>query len=193
MLTGRASLLLTPDAAAMNGQPCTFLSEVPSLSPYQHWYQVVDLLFLQPLQHPHYSTGWLSASKSPSRRKCQTSCLYPPHKQNNYLMPLIYQVSISLCIHIVKCKTGRQLTVCGSYVRVHVCFASACASKVHCNRATPVTWANKCVSTNVTLFNPYPTAFPYGNGMVLHFYQQQESSMTKTVHKVINKGLKTYV
>ena len=40
---------------------------------------------------------------------------------------------------------------------------------------------------------PYPTAFPYGNGMVLHFYQQQESSMTKTVHKVINKGLKTYV
>ena len=20
--------------------------------------------------------------------------------------------------------------------------------------------------------NPYPTAFPYGNGMVLHFYQQ---------------------
>ena len=32
-----------------------------------------------------------------------------------------------------------------------------------------------------------------GNGMVLHFYQQQESSTTKTVHKVINKGLKTYV
>ena len=46
---------------------------------------------------------------------------------------------------------------------------------------------------NVVLFNPYPTAFPYGNGMVLHFYQQQESSTTKTVHKVINKGLKTYV
>ena len=41
--------------------------------------------------------------------------------------------------------------------------------------------------------NPYPTAFPYGNGTVLHFYQQQESSTTKTVHKVINKGLKTYV
>ena len=41
--------------------------------------------------------------------------------------------------------------------------------------------------------NPYPTAFPYANGMVLHFYQQQESSTTKTVHKVINKGLKTYV
>ena len=42
-------------------------------------------------------------------------------------------------------------------------------------------------------FNPYPTAFPYGNCMVLHFYQQQESGTTKTVHKVINKGLKTYV
>ena len=42
-------------------------------------------------------------------------------------------------------------------------------------------------------FNPYPTTFLYGNGMVLHFYQQQESSTTKTVHKVINKGLKTYV
>ena len=44
-----------------------------------------------------------------------------------------------------------------------------------------------------TNINPYPTAFPYGNGMVLHFYQQQESSTTKTVHKVINEGLKTYV
>ena len=45
----------------------------------------------------------------------------------------------------------------------------------------------------IHLINPYPTAFPYGNGIVLHFYQQQESSTTKTVHKVINKGLKTYV
>ena len=43
------------------------------------------------------------------------------------------------------------------------------------------------------MFNPYPTEFPYGNGMVLHFYQQQESSTTKTVHKVINKRLKAYV
>ena len=42
-------------------------------------------------------------------------------------------------------------------------------------------------------FNPYHTAFPYGNGTVLHFYQQQESRTTKTVHKVINKGLKAYV
>ena len=48
-------------------------------------------------------------------------------------------------------------------------------------------WKDMCC------INPYPTAFPYGNGMVLHFYQQQESSTTETVHKVINKGLKTYV
>ena len=45
----------------------------------------------------------------------------------------------------------------------------------------------------ILYFIPYHTAFPYGNGMVLHFYQQQESSTTKTVHKVINKGLKMYV
>ena len=57
--------------------------------------------------------------------------------------------------------------------------------------STNSTWLSIC-SCSVSL-NPYPTAFPYGNGMVLHFYQQQESSTTKTVHKVINKGLKTYV
>ena len=49
------------------------------------------------------------------------------------------------------------------------------------------------VGLRTNCLNPYPTAFPYGNGMVLHFYQQQESSTTKTVHKVINKGLKAYV
>ena len=54
-------------------------------------------------------------------------------------------------------------------------------------------YSNRLGRIILWLFNPYPTAFPYGNGMVLHFYQQQESSTTKTVHKVINKGLKTYV
>ena len=54
-------------------------------------------------------------------------------------------------------------------------------------------WELYLHSPHNALLNPYPTAFPYGNGMVLHFYQQQESSTTKTVHKVINKGLKTYV
>ena len=88
------------------------------------------------------------------------------------------------------------------------------------HRANNVLWENKGLSYNIppgtkqvahsdvcalqrkidrviaeleSWFNPYPTAFPYGNGMVLHFYQQQESSTTKTVHKVINKRLKTYV
>ena len=49
------------------------------------------------------------------------------------------------------------------------------------------------MSYTIESINPYPTAFPYGNGMVLHFYQQQESSTTKTVHKLINKGFKAYV
>ena len=53
-----------------------------------------------------------------------------------------------------------------------------------------VTKLHNALPSNI---NPYPTAFPYGNGMVLHSYQQQESSTTKNVHKVINKGLKTYV
>ena len=55
---------------------------------------------------------------------------------------------------------------------------------------TPRPTARSAYTTDI---NPYPTAFPYGNGMVLHFYQQQESSTTKTVHKVINKRLTAYV
>ena len=62
------------------------------------------------------------------------------------------------------------------------------------NKVTLTSFLTQDIVTSfLTLFNPYPTAFPYGNGMVLHFYQQQETSMTKTVHKVINKGLKAYV
>ena len=57
---------------------------------------------------------------------------------------------------------------------------------------TPVRPTTEKVERVGNMINPYPTAFPYGNVMVL-FYQQQESSTTKTVHKVINKGLKTYV
>ena len=57
------------------------------------------------------------------------------------------------------------------------------------------TWLTRTLLYRVhsCILNPYPTAFPYENGMVLHFYQQQESSTTKTVHKVIDKGLKAYV
>ena len=50
-----------------------------------------------------------------------------------------------------------------------------------------------CAAELQIIYNPYPSAFPYGNGMVLHFCQQQESSTTKTVHRVINKGFKAYV
>jgi len=83
-------------------------------------------------------------------------------------------------------------------------------NSVQRNPEVPRSWINgpgkftvqlKYKSSNLTRhacmykrnINPYPTAFPYGNVMVLHFYQQQESSTTKTLHKVINKGLKTYV
>ena len=59
--------------------------------------------------------------------------------------------------------------------------------------ACPPTLTDRPYLALFKLINPYPTAFPYGNGMVLHFYQQQESSTTKTVHKVINKGLKADV
>ena len=61
-------------------------------------------------------------------------------------------------------------------------------SGLHCNH-----YLSKYKTKMYQDINPYPTAFPYGNGMVLHFYQQQESSTTKPVHKVINKRLKTYV
>ena len=67
------------------------------------------------------------------------------------------------------------------------------SAKLHANPFSVSPVANcECIHGQGDV-NPYPTAFPYGNGMVLHFYQQQESSTIKTVHKVINKGRKTYV
>ena len=74
--------------------------------------------------------------------------------------------------------------------RIQMAKSSALKEKTLLKSKMDLNWRKKVVNfTN----NPYPTAFPYGNGMVLHFYQQQESSTTKTVHKVINKRLKTYV
>ena len=64
--------------------------------------------------------------------------------------------------------------------------------KIYCKLHTVLSYL-ACYPLYMLYLNPYPTAFPYGNGMVLHFYQQQESSTTKTVHKVINKGLKAHV
>ena len=79
------------------------------------------------------------------------------------------------------------------------------SSEIQQYQKPTLTFANPVVTVRTTYFGiknlslatqciyPYPTAFPYGNGMVLHFCQQQESNTTKIVHKVINKGLKTYV
>ena len=78
----------------------------------------------------------------------------------------------------------KDLVLCKRREHIYIMF--------YLTRIYDIHW--KYVSVEYTQeYNPYPTAFPYGNGMVLHFYQQQESSTTKTVHKVINKGLKTYV
>ena len=79
---------------------------------------------------------------------------------------------------------------CIAYMQMALWTVNINYSSVDCTVAALLTW-NFVFSP--MLLNPYPTAFPYGNGMVLHFYQQQEGSTTKTVHKVINKGLKTYV
>ena len=76
-----------------------------------------------------------------------------------------------------------------SHGMVHCCPQKPESSQVSINCIHLLAWGSRyCVD-----INPYPTAFPYGNGMVLHFYQQQESSTTKTVHRVINKRLKAYV
>ena len=87
-------------------------------------------------------------------------------------------------------KKYTHLTACTSDYKLWSPNYSAWSGRnheVYCNKA----WSWKSLRKKRNI--PYPTAFPYGNDMVLHFYQQQESSTTKTVHKVINKGLKTYV
>ena len=91
--------------------------------------------------------------------------------------------------------TGRQWFALDGFTSGNACLLIQCVvSKKALNdsRIDPLI-SITLLTQLLLLFNPYPTAFPYGNGMVLHFYQQQESSTTKTVHKVINKGLKTYV
>ena len=90
-------------------------------------------------------------------------------------------------------RNYRNMAAYSNDSKLHV-LKHAHATKVSCTRLLCIYLRehNQDVFALV-YFNPYPTAFPYGNGMVLHFYQQQESSTTKTVHKVINKRLKTYV
>ena len=94
----------------------------------------------------------------------------------------------------------RQATLCGCFYQSVpdniTIFRYLCLPPKHFIQSRGSFWYGcRLLIRNVWVnrFNPYPTAFPYGNGMVLHFYQQQESSTTKTVHKVFNKGLKAYV
>ena len=94
-------------------------------------------------------------------------------------------------MYMLKSKESSQhQSVCVFNIRVSVWFVNGYFKEVG---VLKVTFHHNLLEQFCNLFNPYPTAFPYGNGMVLHFYQQQESSTTKTVHKVINKGLKAYV
>ena len=72
------------------------------------------------------------------------------------------------------------------------CFDKECLGFFRSKEQAKMKWVQDPSQSNIDII-PYPTAFPYGNGMVLHFYRHQESSTTKTVHKVINKGLKAYV
>ena len=107
---------------------------------------------------------------------------------------------ITQWIRVVISETGNELSRCGSCSSVTTvtgllsCNIHAVMHVMYDNTVSAGNWCQVKVCYSITpTNNPYPTAFPYGNGMVLHFYQQQESSKTKTVHKVINKGLKTYV
>jgi len=68
-----------------------------------------------------------------------------------------------------KCETDRRPLL--QYVLKQNISYYICNSEVNLKGKVPV-----------HAINPYSTAFPYGNDMVLHFYQQQESSTTKTVH-----------
>ena len=98
-----------------------------------------------------------------------------------HFFPGITLYYFSLFILFVLCQWNCE--------RACPCSRSPLVYRCH-NFLLPQVWKLNCKRF---IINPYPTAFPYGNGMVLHFYQQQESSTTKTVHKVINKGLKAYV
>ena len=132
---------------------------------------------------------------------------------------LLYEGSafLFICLVTLHCKTICQSLWCGCSIRGNQITLKSCHDSIALKRSdnvsSPLFLRLKgkvgvrnhcaiCMSLRVCLVlyhfkfwsdNPYPTAFPYGNGMVLHFYQQQESSTTKTVHKVINKRLKTYV
>ena len=119
------------------------------------------------------------------------SCRIWGQKRRHMTFTRTLEIPQKLMWFVAKCKMLKTLT----------CHLPGFVTKM-CPSANLWNWTRrKCAilfqeegdPSHFTSYNPYPTAFPYGNGMVLHFYQQQESSTTKTVHKVINKRLKTYV
>ena len=116
----------------------------------------------------------------------------PPNVHQNYYTMLTPSVRVTGLRYYTKLrKAGRQTT---HTVGAVGWLSLSVVNGIHLeNPNSPKPESNKSKRKILNTINPYPTAFPYGNGMVLHFYQQQESSTTKTVHKVINKGLKTYV
>jgi len=143
----------------------------PSLSSYQHWYQVVDLLvFLQKLQYPHHSAGcYVHQNHHLGVTVKHPVCTHDTSKTVTSCHWYI-EYSTSLCIHIVKCKTGQHLSVCDSYVRVHMCFASVCvcASTILFNKATPETPIN---ASRLTLH------------CLVQLYQSQEIQRTAPMWK----------
>ena len=120
-----------------------------------------------------------------------------PRRKQSYI-PIHFRRSLFPSLFIGKwvCKTVRtdgSIRTIGKVGDGKAAFAFTMRD-THSSDPPEITSTSHCVTFCCRWsLNPYPTAFPYGNGMVLHFYQQQESSTTKTVHKVINKGLKTYV
>ena len=115
------------------------------------------------------------------------------------LMMIGVEISMHDCCRELECSAmnGIRNTSCGSnsdpFFRGPQIFQEIYEPPLNSWRQVGDMKPTPCSQLWSGVLNPYPTAFPYGNGMVLHFYQQQESSTTKTVHKVINKGLKTYV
>ena len=97
-----------------------------------------------------------------------------------------------VCFRHIEVNNGMTAATADTQSLVSCCAKTwlSCSVSISYKLGALITCLVSYCSNNII---PYPTAFPYGNGMVLHFYQQQESSTTKTVHKVINKGLKTYV
>ena len=109
--------------------------------------------------------------------------------KTNVQLAFVIIIVFSVCVMIIMDCCGLTLILALRSVRYYWSITSSTACSPF--SATECFLLHFPVSSS--FLNPYPTAFPYGNGMVLHFYQQQESSTTKTVNKVINKGLKAYV